>query len=65
MMAPPNVSPPTAKGQCAILGIYMMGYGYSGSMMGGFGGLGIITWLVVTVDLILLGIWLWQQISKK
>lgn len=41
----------------------MMGYGYSGSMMGG--GLGIITWLVVTIDLVLVGIWLWQQITKK
>lgn len=42
----------------------MMGYGY-GSMMGGFGGLGIIVWLVVLIDLVLVGIWLWQQISKK
>ncbi len=42
----------------------MMNYGY-GSMMGGFGSLGFITWLVVTIDLILLGVWLWQQISKK
>lgn len=41
----------------------MMGYGFSGSMMGG--GWGVITGLVVTIDLVLLGIWLWQQISKK
>ena len=40
----------------------MMGYG-EGSMMGG--GWGTVTWLVVMVDLILLGVWLWQQISKK
>ena len=34
-------------------------------MMGvGFGGLGLITWIVVVVDLVLLGIWLWQQIKK-
>jgi len=41
----------------------MMGYGY-GSMMGGWGSFGIITWLVVIIDLVLLGIWLWKQISK-
>jgi len=42
----------------------MMGYGYGG-MMSGAGLLGAITWLVVVVDLILAGIWLWQNISKK
>ncbi len=42
----------------------MMGYGY-GSMMVGWGLLGSITFLVVLVDLVLVGIWLWQQISKK
>ena len=43
-----------------------MDYGYNGwSMMGGAGLLGIITWLVIIVDLVLVGIWLWQQISKK
>lgn len=42
----------------------MFGYGY-GSMMGGAGGLGIITWLVVVIDLVLVGVWLWQQITKK
>jgi hypothetical protein len=33
-----------------------------------FGGLGLlsfITWLVVTIDLVLLGLWLWKQVSKK
>ena len=40
-----------------------MNYGYGG-MMGGFGGFGLITWVVVVVDLVLLGIWLWQQIKK-
>ena len=35
-----------------------------GSMMG-FSVLGGLVWLVVFADLILLGIWLWQQISKK
>ncbi len=32
--------------------------------MGG-GGVGLITWLIVVVDLVLVGIWLWQQIQKK
>ena len=42
----------------------MMGYWY-GSMMGGFGALGALISLVVLIDLILLGIWLWQHISKQ
>ncbi len=45
----------------------MMGYGYNSgwSMMGGAGTFGLFTWLVVFIDLVLVGIWLWQQISKK
>jgi uncharacterized membrane protein len=44
----------------------MMGYYGSGwSMMGGMGFLGVITWLVVIADLVLLGIWLWKKISSK
>lgn len=43
----------------------MMGYGNVGGMMGGFGILGTIFWIVLLVDLILLGIWLWKQIQKK
>ncbi|MBI4090715.1 MAG: hypothetical protein HY422_01710 [Candidatus Komeilibacteria bacterium] len=48
----------------------MMGYGYN-SMMSGPGGwglvstFGIIIWIVVIADLILLGMWLWKQINKK
>ena len=42
----------------------MMGYG-DWSTMGGWGGFGFITWLVVMFDLVLLGIWLWQKISQK
>ncbi len=38
----------------------MDGYG---SMAGG-GSFGIITWLVIMIDLILLGVWLYKQISK-
>lgn len=39
-----------------------MGYGYGyGSMMGG---LGLIAWIVVIIDLVLLGIWLYKQINK-
>lgn len=43
----------------------MMGYG---SMMGGagwFGFWGSFFGIVVLIDLILLGIWLWKQIQKK
>ena len=42
----------------------MMGYGYEG-MMGGMGIWGSLIGIVVLVDLVLLGIWLWQRISKK
>lgn len=42
----------------------MMGYGYGG-IMGEFAAFGAITWIVVTIDLIFLGIWLWKQILKK
>lgn len=41
----------------------MMGYGYW-NMMGGFGALGLITWLIVLFDLMLLGIWLWKKINQ-
>jgi len=41
-----------------------MMYGY-GSMMGGLGILGGLLLLVVFIDLVLVGIWLWQQIQKK
>lgn len=44
---------------------FCMGYGGYGSMMGGAGTLGFITWLVVVIDLVLVGIWLWQHITKK
>ncbi|MEK7132866.1 MAG: hypothetical protein AAB830_02330 [Patescibacteria group bacterium] len=44
----------------------MMGYGYEGwGMMGGAGFLGLIVWLMVLIDLVLVGVWLWQNISKK
>ena len=41
----------------------MLGYEY-GAMMGGFGVFGVITAIIVVVDLILLGIWLYKQINK-
>ena len=41
----------------------MMGYDGWG-MMGGAGLFGGITWLVVIVDLVLVGVWLWKQIQK-
>lgn len=47
-----------------------MGYwGYRNMMdWGGFGiggYLGVFTWLIILIDLILLGMWLWKQIQKK
>ncbi|MGE5041317.1 MAG: hypothetical protein ACM3IJ_00250 [Candidatus Levyibacteriota bacterium] len=46
----------------------MMGWsGYGWNMTGGYAGFGIlgfITWLIVVVDLILAGVWLWQQIRS-
>jgi uncharacterized membrane protein len=45
--------------------VTMMGYGVGYGMMGGFGLFAGLTGLVILVDLVLLGIWLWQQISKK
>jgi hypothetical protein len=41
----------------------MYGYGYSG-MMGGASFLGLLTWFVLFVDLVLVGVWLWKQINK-
>ncbi len=44
----------------------MMGYwGYQGMMSSGFGVLMVILWLVILIDLILLGIWLWKQINRR
>lgn len=42
-----------------------MGY-YGGGMMGNWswGIFGVITWLIVLIDLILFGVWLWKQIKK-
>ena len=42
----------------------MMGYGDYGNMMGGAGLLSSLFGIVVLVDLILVGIWLWKQIQK-
>ena len=45
---------------------YTYGYGSDWGMMGGdWSLLCVITWLVFVADGILLGIWLWQKISKK
>jgi hypothetical protein len=37
----------------------------SGNMMGSTGAWGALLWLVILVDLVLFGIWLWKQINKK
>ncbi|MCR4331048.1 MAG: hypothetical protein NUV49_04195 [Patescibacteria group bacterium] len=41
-----------------------MMYGF-GPAMAGFGILGGLVWLVVFIDLVLVGVWLWKQISKN
>lgn len=43
----------------------MMDYGGIMNVAWGFGFLGLIFWIVLLVDLILLGIWLWKQLQKK
>ena len=48
-----------------MYGLYNSYGGWGGSMMaGGFGLLCIITWIVVIVDLVLVGMWLYKQINK-
>lgn len=42
----------------------MMGYSGMGGVMG-HPAWGIIFWLVVVIDLMLLGIWLFQKVTKK
>ncbi len=41
------------------------GYGYSGNMMGSFGSLGFLTWILLVVFLILGIIYFWKGINKK
>lgn len=43
----------------------MYGYNGYGGMMGGAGIIGLLTWVVIFVDLVLVGVWLWQHIIKK
>lgn len=48
----------------------MMGWGYNNMMNWGtgmvwFGFLGLIFWIVILADLILLGFWFWKQLQKK
>lgn len=42
----------------------MMNWGYNMMGYGGFGW-GPIIGIVLLVDLVLLGIWLWKQVNKK
>jgi len=48
----------------------MMGYLNNRGMMdwagyGAFGIVGFLFWLIIFIDLILLGMWFWKQINKK
>jgi len=51
------------------MSILMMGYqgyvGGPGMMYGGAGLFGVLAMGIVLIDLILVGVWLWQHISKK
>ena len=40
------------------------GFGYGGMMDGGAGLFMSLGWLVFIIDLVLVGVWLWQQIKK-
>ena len=42
----------------------MYGYGLGSGAMGTFGVLASVFWIVILVDLVLLGVWLWKKISK-
>lgn len=44
-----------------------MGYGYGGGLgvASSANLLGLLTWLIIFIDFVLVGIWLWQQITKK
>lgn len=45
-----------------------MGWGNYGGMMSGLGFFGFFMtafYLILLIDLILLGVWLWKQIQKK
>jgi hypothetical protein len=42
----------------------MMNY-YGGGMMGYAGTFSFLTWLVIFIDLVLVGVWLWKQIAKN
>ena len=45
----------------------MMGYWEGGNMMGagGLGTLFVVFWIIIFVDFVLLGLWLWKQLNKK
>lgn len=43
----------------------MDGSGWGHDMMGGYGLVGAILWVVILVDLVLLGIWLFKKIQAK
>lgn len=43
----------------------MMGYNMYGSAVTGGNLLGLMITMIVLVDLILLGAWLWKQLQKK
>lgn len=45
--------------------MYRYGYDSFGGFGAGASALCLLTWIVVLIDLVFVGVWLWQQISKK
>ena len=43
----------------------MMGFNGGFGMMGGLGILAVLFWMVIFIDAVLLGFWLWNQLNKK
>lgn len=43
----------------------MMGWNYAVQANSGYWLLGSFIWIIILIDLILLGLWLWKQIQKK
>ncbi len=43
----------------------MDGSNWGHDMMGGYGFTGALLWVIILIDLLLLGIWLFKQIQKK
>ena len=43
----------------------MDNFNWANDMMGGYSFFCVILWVIILIDLVLLGMWLWKQIQKK